>query len=116
MKSARQRIGADAEQRALEFLEARGLTLLERNVASKLGEIDLLMRDGPDWVFIEVRARNRTDFGGAAGSVGPAKQQRLRRQAQLILKRRFGDAQWPACRFDVCAIDAGAIDWIRDAF
>ena len=114
-RSPTQTSGDAAEDRALAFLAGRGLRLVERNVASRLGEIDLVMRDGEAVVFVEVRSRARSDYGGAAASVGPAKQRRLRREAQSYLNARFGD-RWPACRFDVCAIDATTIDWIRDAF
>ncbi len=116
VRTERQRRGDQGEQRALEFLCSRGLSLVERNVGSRLGEVDLLMRDGDTWVFVEVRVRASRAFGGAAASVGPSKQRRVRRQAQAILKRRFGDGAWPACRFDVCAIEGGEVDWIPDAF
>ncbi len=114
-RSPTQATGDAAEDRALAFLAGRGLCLVERNVSSRLGEIDLVMRDGDAVVFVEVRSRARSDYGGAAASVGPAKQRRLRLEAQRFLVARFGD-RWPACRFDVCAIDGAAIDWIRDAF
>ncbi len=114
-RSPAQASGAAAEARALEHLAGHGLRLVARNVASRLGEIDLVMRDGETLVFVEVRSRSRGDFGGAAASVGPAKQRRLRREAQRYLNACFGD-RWPPCRFDVCAIEGEAIDWIRDAF
>jgi putative endonuclease len=114
-RSPTQASGDAAEARALDFLLERGLRLLERNVSSRLGEIDLVMRDGEAIVFVEVRSRARAAFGGAAASVGLAKQRRLRREAQRYLNARFGD-RWPACRFDVCALDGASIDWIRDAF
>lgn len=115
MRSPTQRAGDRAEASALEYLLDRGLFALARNVSSKLGEIDLIMRDGNEIVFVEVRARSRSDYGGAAASVGAAKQMRLRREAQRWLSRHYGD-RWPACRFDVCAIEPGGIDWIRGAF
>ncbi|GMV01464.1 MAG: YraN family protein [Burkholderiaceae bacterium] len=114
-RSPTQASGDAAEARALEFLVERGLRLVARNVASRLGEIDLVMRDGDTLVFVEVRSRARRDFGGAAASVGPDKQRRLRREAQRYLVASFGD-RWPACRFDVCALEGTSIDWIRDAF
>lgn len=114
-RSPAQRVGDDAEHRVLEHLLARGLMLLARNVHSRLGEIDLIMRDGEELVFVEVRSRSRSDFGGAAASVGWRKQQRLRRESQRWLASRFGD-RWPACRFDVCAVERGSIDWIKGAF
>ncbi len=120
-RSPSQRQGAAAEDLALEFLRAQGLELLARNVASRVGEIDLLMRDGGAWVFVEVRSRTNPGYGGAAASVTPAKQRRIRLQAQFMLQRQFGSGSWPACRFDVCALDGasrqtGQITWIRGAF
>ena len=52
-------IGATAEQRALEFLLKQGLRLKEQNYRSRVGEIDLVMRDGKELVFVEVRMRSR---------------------------------------------------------
>ncbi len=114
-RSPTQRSGDAAEARVLEFLAGQGLLPVARNVSSKLGEIDLIMRDRDELVFVEVRARARADYGGAAASVGWAKQQRLRREAQLWLSSTYGD-RWPACRFDVCAVQPGGTDWIRGAF
>lgn len=114
-RSPTQCAGDLAEARALDFLLARGLLPVARNVSSRLGEIDLIMRDGDELVFVEVRARSRIDYGGAAASVGPAKQSRLRREAQRWLIGRYGD-RWPACRFDVCAVQPDGVDWIRGAF
>lgn len=114
-RSPAQALGDLAEDRALAYLVGKGLTLVERNVSSRLGEIDLVMRDANDVVFVEVRSRARNDFGGAAASVGATKQRRLRREAQRWMNARFGD-RWPPCRFDVCAFEGSRIDWIRGAF
>ena len=107
-------LGQSAEVRAEAFLKARGLTLLARNWRCRFGEIDLVMQDGPTLVFIEVRLRNRSDFGGAAASVTPAKQKKLlaaARQYLAMLKTL------PPCRFDVVALSGDAApDWIRNAF
>jgi len=64
-------------------------------------------------VFVEVRARGDARFGGAAASVGTAKQRRIVLAARHYLQR------WPApppCRFDVVAIDGDRVDWLRGAF
>jgi putative endonuclease len=105
--------GEDAARRGLERL---GFVLVERNFRTRYGEIDLVMREGAEWVFVEVRARASARFGGAAASVGWRKQQRLAMAAQLYLLRRFGQRDWPACRFDVLAFEAGEPRWIRSAF
>jgi len=116
MVAPRQQQGFDAEAHAEALLTERGLLPIARNVRFKGGEIDLVMRDGPEWVFVEVRSRADGRFGGAAASVDARKQRRLALAAQLFLLRRFGDAGWPACRFDVVAFEAGVPRWIRGAF
>jgi len=103
--------GQLSEDEALAYLQAQGLTLVERNFLCKAGELDLIMRDGPGLVFVEVRRRGTTRFGGALWSVTPAKQKRLLRAAQFYLLRYH---QLPPCRFDLIAIDNGQLRWLRN--
>ncbi|QEI08549.1 YraN family protein [Pigmentiphaga aceris] len=114
-QSPTQRHGAEQEALALAHLENAGLQLLARNVASRVGELDLVMQDGDILVFVEVRARSSSRFGGAAASVTFAKQQRLTRAAQVFLKTAWRGPV-PRCRFDVVAISPEGIAWLRDAF
>ena len=112
--------GEEAEGRALAHLRQHGLELVCRNYrvargpAARAAEIDLVMRE-PDGtlVFVEVRARSGAAHGGAAASVSRAKQRRIAWAAQHFLLRL---PQLPPCRFDVVALDAGALQWIRAAF
>ena len=107
--------GAEAEALAAAFLEGRGLEVLERNFRCRLGEIDLVARDGETIVFVEVRRRASSAFGGAAASITSAKQLKILRAARFYLSRQ---RVTPACRFDALLIegDPPRIDWIRDAF
>lgn len=112
--------GDAAEARALAHLQRQGLTLLERNYRvargprARGGEVDLILRDADGTlVFCEVRARRGTAQGGAAASVGAAKQRALVFAAQHYL-RRF--AAPPPCRFDVVAIDGDRLEWLPGAF
>jgi putative endonuclease len=112
--------GDAAEDRALAWLQARGLQLVQRNYrvafgpSVRGGEIDLVMRDGDGTlVFVEVRRRSGTGHGGAAASVTRAKQKRLIRAAQHFLLRL---PVLPPCRFDVLAIDGDGIEWLQAAF
>jgi len=109
--------GQKAEDVALTHLRCAGLALVARNYRTPGrggGEIDLIMRESDGTlVFVEVRSRASLAFGGAAGSVGRTKQQRLRHAARHFLLRWQGN---PACRFDVVAIDAGVVQWLRAAF
>ena len=108
----------------MRHLQAHGLRLLRRNVRTPGrggGEVDLIMAE-PDGtlVFVEVRQRSRADHGGAAASIGRAKQRRIVFAARHFLARL---PQMPPCRFDVVVID-GELDgaqppqlaWLRGAF
>lgn len=107
--------GRRAEELAATYLERRGLRLVARNFRVRGGEIDLVCRDGPVLVFVEVRLRRRADFGGAGASITAAKRQRIVLAARHYLALHGGGD----CRFDCVLLDrleAGAIEWLRDAF
>jgi putative endonuclease len=110
--SRKQAQGRTWEQVACKHLEQHGLTLVEANFTCKGGEIDLIMRDGASFVFVEVRQRADRTHGGAAASITPVKQARLVCAAQVYLMRY---PQLPPCRFDVVAIDGDQLDWLRNA-
>ena len=115
-KGARSKtVGAAFEAHALTFLQRQRLRFVARNVVCRGGEIDLVMSE-PDGalVFVEVRARARSGYGGAAASVVWQKQQRIVRAAQHFLSTH--DVAMPACRFDVIAFERGRLVWLRDAF
>jgi putative endonuclease len=52
-------LGNQAEKVALSYLEQHGLTLIKKNYQTRLGEIDLIMKDGKSIVFVEVRLRKK---------------------------------------------------------
>ena len=108
--------GDAAEDLALRYLQAAGLQLLERNYRTPGrggGEIDLIMRglDGTV-VFVEVRSRASTGFGGAAASVGAIKQRRIVFAAHHYLQCLRTP---PPCRFDVVLVEV-QITWLQAAF
>ncbi|HEX6703961.1 MAG TPA: YraN family protein [Albitalea sp.] len=113
-------VGDEGEARAWAHLQRHGLTLVQRNYRvargprSPGGEVDLIVRDRDGTlVFVEVRSRRATCFGGAAGSVTATKRRRLILAAQHYLQRL---ATPPPCRFDVVAIEGERIEWLRAAF
>ena len=110
-RTSRQRSGDAGEAQALAYLQGAGLRLLQQNFLCKGGEIDLIMQDGAALVFVEVRQRSGGGFGGALASVTPAKQRRLVHAAQFYLLRL---KPLPPCRFDLVAIDAGKLSWLRN--
>jgi putative endonuclease len=111
--SRRAETGRAAEDAAASLLRAQGLTIVERNFRTKLGEIDLVARDKDEIVFVEVRARASAAYGGAAASVGGLKRRKLIRAAQVWLQTRGWNGP---CRFDVVALDGGAAEHIPAAF
>ncbi|MEE9445950.1 MAG: YraN family protein [Cocleimonas sp.] len=100
--TSRKKQGNKAEDEAHQYLLTQGYQLIERNFSTKAGEIDLIMQDGESTVFIEVRYRKNADFGGAAESVTPKKQQRIIKAA-LAYSQRY--APQSSLRFDVIAIE-----------
>lgn len=112
--------GREAEAYALQHLQQHGLQLIAQNWLCKRGELDLVMLDGDTVVFVEVRYRRHSAWGGAMQSVDFRKQQKLILAAQLFLQKetRWADA---ACRFDVVAVEGTAdnglpLNWIKHAF
>lgn len=108
--------GQQFELLALQYLQQQGLTLVQQNFQCKAGEIDLIMRDAAQLVFVEVKYRASSAFGGAAAAVTAAKQQKLIRAARWYLQQQGQSAA--ACRFDVVAIDGQQpyqYNWIRNA-
>jgi putative endonuclease len=119
-EDARAVTGRLGEDRALRYLQARGLRLLQRNYrvaqgrSRRGGEIDLVLRDRDGTlVFVEVRVRAAGSAGGAAASVGATKRARLLFAARSYLARL---EQVPPCRFDVVAVDGDRVQWLPAAF
>jgi putative endonuclease len=108
--------GDAAEDRALAYLQAQGLRAVTRNYRTPGrggGEIDLVMRDRDGTlVFVEVRSRASSAFGGAGASIGAVKQRRIVLAARHYLLRLPSP---PPCRFDVVLVE-DTVQWIQAAF
>jgi len=115
MKMHQGNAGLQAEQLAATYLTQQGLKIVAQNYHCRFGEIDLIMQDGKTLVFVEVRLRTNSQFGSAASSITPQKQQKLILTAQHFLQQH-GDC---ACRFDAILMhkaDLQHIEWLRNAF
>ena len=104
------------ESTARDWLQSKGLHFIAANVRERGGEIDLIMKDGQVIVFVEVRFRQSSRFGGAAASVTLAKQHKLLQTAHLWLARHNGSFDTVDCRFDVIAFTGNEIEWLKNAF
>lgn len=114
MPHLRSKLGDFGEQAAAAHLARRGYVLVARKWRCAAGEIDLLMRDGPTLVFVEVRTR-RDRLGLAEESVGRAKQAKLIALAYAYLEAAGvpDDLPW---RIDVVVLNidrAGRVARLR---
>ena len=108
------------ESRAAEYLEHHGLAIVARGHRCRLGELDLVCRDGDYLVVVEVRARGSDALYSAAESIGPHKRRRIVQATRHFLMLH-GEWQAAPIRFDVVAFDAvdapePRIQWIKNAF
>jgi putative endonuclease len=111
--------GQLAEQHACEFLLSKGLQVVSRNYRCHYGEIDLIMRQRLELIFVEVRLRNNKWHADALESVDASKQAKIIRTASHFLQHnKLSDKV--NCRFDVIGISypssKAAVEWITDAF
>ncbi len=106
-------IGADAEQATCRILRNQGYSIVLRNYRTRLGEIDIVARDGDVLVFVEVKARTQSGFGGPEAAVGKWKRSRIIAAAKGFLARYPSDLP---VRFDVVAWEGGVVRVHRDAF
>ncbi len=102
------------ETAAREYLREKGYVILDENYAGQMGEIDIIARQGDTIVFVEVKARENTDFGQPIEAVTPQKVRKICLTAQqyLVRKRLMGRD----VRFDVVEVLRGEITHTENAF
>ncbi|MHA3079100.1 YraN family protein [Acinetobacter sp. ANC 5502] len=123
--------GIWAEQLAQRYLQQQGFILLVQGYYCRYGEIDLIMVNAEQLIFVEVKARASTTFGEASESISFNKQRKVIRTAEHFLLEHT-EYQNFSCRFDVICIQAQQqiakmlqqdfsqltydLDWIEAAF
>lgn len=109
-------VGSCFEAKAAAYLQAEGLCVLQKNYRCRIGEIDLVAKDGDTLVFVEVKYRSGGLYGSPEEAVNQAKQKKIRRVAQFYLIQQ-GTPPDTCCRFDVIAIGGdGTIVHFQNAF
>lgn len=125
MTVARRRTGEIAEELVARRLAAAGWEIVKRNARTRHGEIDIVARDGPALVFIEVKgARAGTSFGPEKPilAIDPRKQRQVRRLATAWMSERRDLPRYDEIRFDAVGVTldrAGRLvdlDYVRGAF
>ncbi len=100
-RAAAERHGRRAEAICVLLLRLKGYRIVARRLRSRVGEIDILARQGRTLVAIEVKARDT--LHGAAFSVTERQQARIARAAALA-QAQFPDFATAPVRFDVMLV------------
>lgn len=95
-------LGSWGEEKAVEFLLAKGYRIRERNFRWARGEIDIVAEHGQVLVFVEVKTAQSQALGDPAAWVNRRKQAQIGRVALRYLQERQIENQ--DCRFDVIGI------------
>jgi putative endonuclease len=97
-------IGTIAEEAARDYLQANRLLFIEKNYHCRQGEIDLIMKEGKQLVFVEVRYRKNKQYGSGIESITKAKQRRIITAARHYLHlHKLTEAA--SCRFDIVGVE-----------
>lgn len=102
VEDARKELGRWGEQLAHDYLARKGYRILEKNVRTGYGEIDLVAQRGDAIIFVEVKTRSSARFGQPESGVNAHKQQHIIRSALAYLQKHpEADGDW---QIDVIAI------------
>lgn len=100
MKSTNRDVGRIGEEAAEKYLSNKGYVIVEKNYASKFGEIDLICQDKDKLVFVEVKTKRGVDFGTPEEMFTSGKKRKVKRMATIYLSGRE-----VACRIDMVAVE-----------
>ena len=111
----RRKEGAYYENLVAEYLKTQGYEILEKNYRCRIGEIDLIAKEGETLVFVEVKYRRDDKMGNTKEAVDRKKQNKISLTASYYLMRKCGRMDIP-CRFDVAAVLGEQIEVVKNAF
>lgn len=109
-------LGEKYENMAVEYLEAMGYSILERNARFHHLETDIIARDEEYLCFIEVKGRKSGSLSSPYEAVSRKKIQFLRTMAEGYLVKQHLSLYDTPCRFDVLCISGEEIELIKNAF
>jgi len=119
-KKVTKHVGKIAETAAKQYLQQHGLRFIEKNYTCRQGEIDLIMQDAEQLIFIEVKYRSNTNYGSGFDVVDKKKQQKIILAARYYL-HQHRLTETTSSRFDVVSIEPDKnntehINWLKNAF
>ena len=107
--------GNDFEKLAADYLKRQGMSILKMNFYCKMGEVDIIAKDGSYLVFVEVKYRKSAARGTGFEAVNCNKMRKISRVADFYMYSRHMDGG-TSVRFDVIAIEEGHLKHIKNAF
>lgn len=109
----KRQIGAFYEEAACEYLEKQGVDILQKNYRCRMGEIDIIGKQGNCVIFFEVKYRKSDAVGNTLAAVDYKKQVTISRCAAVYCMQH---PEVQEMRYDVIGINDTKIEWIRNAF
>lgn len=115
MSTNNRRSGALGETLAVEYMQQQGMTILHRNYACRMGELDVIAYDGDYLVVTEVKARYGGNMGWPLESVTPQKIGQIVKATQYYLLVNHVQRD---VRFDIACVDLAAekVEYVPNAF
>ena len=94
----RQRLGRLGEDAVMSRYARSGFTLVDRNVRQFPNEIDLILQNDVNLVFVEVKTRHATPgapsrYGRPAAAIDKSKRERMRKAAEDYLREHPTELQ-----------------------
>lgn len=112
-------LGKTGEDQACRFLRKKGYSIVQTNYRTRCGEIDIIAKQGPILVFIEVKTRRSTSFGSPLLAVTAKKQRQISMVAQEYLSKNKlfeSDARFDVVGMRIDAAERVEIEHIENAF
>jgi len=107
-------LGTKYEKKALDILKKHGYEELTRNYTSKIGEIDLIVKNEDTILFVEVKFRSGVNFGYGYEAVNKKKQKKIYLNALKFLQEyKQNDYKM---RFDIISFHKEEYNWIKNCF
>jgi putative endonuclease len=114
VSQARRQKGIAGEDVAAAWYLSQGWEIVARNWRCRTGELDLIVRRGPTFAFVEVKSRSTLLFGAPAEAVTHDKRQRIRHLAARWIEE--SKVRPVEIRFDVAAVLDDQLEVLEGAF
>lgn len=102
MPAGHLKLGREGEEAAARLVASLGMTVIERNYRCRLGEVDLICRQGDTVVFVEVKTRGEGSLAAGTDAVHGRKRSRIvKAAAEYLSANNLWDRP---CRFDVVSV------------